>query len=331
MEHSQLENTKLVVALEHSGLRLDVYLYQMCDKLPSRSYAAKLIKNGNVLVNKKIRKSSFVLKMDDRIEIDFSFLFKFPQKPQAEDIPLDVIFEDEHILVINKPAGLVVHPGAGISSGTLVNALLGHCGSGIPSLDGQYRAGIVHRLDRDTSGVMVTAKTQAALTELSKQFAEHAHHRVYHALCYGLVKAENGRIETGHVRDPNNRLKYKAVSVGEGKRAAMTYRLLNSFVNDQFSLVECTLETGRTHQIRVQMEYLKHPIVGDSLYARIPDKILNQKLLASKIKKLAIRQMLHAVLLEITHPITKERMRFNAPYAKDFEEFFGFLEVDSRL
>ncbi len=323
MDHASVAKTNFTVPQEFDGARLDVFIFQMCDLLPSRSYSAKLIKNGLVLVNKKVRKPSWPIKVNDTIEVNLEFLNQKNEIPQAEDIPLQILFEDEHILVINKPSGLVVHPGAGISSGTLVNALLSHCGTGIPSLDGKARAGIVHRLDRDTAGVMVTAKTQYALTALSKQFADHSHTRIYHAICYGEFKKSQDSIETGHIRDPGNRLKYKSAPLGEGKRAALSYRVLKTLSDNIFSLVECTLETGRTHQIRVQMKHINHEVVGDALYSRISDKCLNNKPLAGKVRKTLTRQMLHASVLEITHPVTQERMRFTAPYPQDFEDFLN--------
>jgi len=320
MNQDLVENINFIVSSVDESCRLDVFIFQMCEQLSSRSYSAKLIKKGLVLVNKKIKKPSYPLKISDNIQIDLSFLRSSEVSLQAEEIPLDILFEDEHILVVNKPYGLVVHPGAGVSKGTLVNALLAHCGS-IPSLGDGLRAGIVHRLDRDTSGVMVTAKTQQALSFLSKQFSEHKHFRMYHTVCYGEFEKKQDRIETGHIRDPHNRLKYKSVLLGEGKRAALSYKVLNTLFSHTLSLVECILETGRTHQIRVQMEGLKHPIVGDSLYAQIPGRFQNNKPLISLIKKRVERQLLHACVLEITHPYTKERMSFSAPYPKDFEDF----------
>lgn len=327
MHQNTIENTNFTVADEWQDTRLDVFIFQICEHLPSRSYAAKLIQNGAIHVNGKLRKPSFILKAADVVSLNLSFLNKATIHPKAESIHLDIIYEDEHILVLNKPAGLVVHPGAGISSGTLANALLAHCGSLIPSLGHPERAGIVHRLDRDTSGVMVTAKTQLALTFLSKQFAEHTHTRIYHAICYGSFADKEGNVVTGYGRDPRHRLKYKTFPLETGKRAALKYKVLNEFcANSLFSLVECTLQTGRTHQIRVQMSALKHPIVGDVLYSHVPSQIQNNLKLFELVKQNAKRQLLHAVVLEITHPKTNERMKFTAPYPNDFEKFLELIK-----
>lgn len=315
------ENTNFIVSQEWNDARLDVFIFQICDFLPSRTYAAKLIQKGSVFVNGKIRKPSFQLKSHDSVQLNLSFLQATHAQPKAESIGLDIIYEDEDILVLNKPAGLVVHPGAGISNGTLVNALLAHCGGVIPSLGEPERAGIVHRLDRDTSGVMITAKTHLALSVLSQQFAIHAHTRVYHAICYGVFEQKEGRIETGYGRDPHNRLKYKTFPLGEGKKAILSYKVLKEFGHDSFSLVECTLETGRTHQIRVQMSALKHPIVGDVLYSQVPGKIQNNKVLFDSIRQYAKRQLLHATQLKIKHPKTNEVLDFRSGYPKDMEEF----------
>jgi 23S rRNA pseudouridine1911/1915/1917 synthase len=314
-------NINFVVLEEWDQTRLDVFVFNVCDHLPSRTYAAKLIQKGAVRVNGKLRKASFLLRQDDIVDVDPSFLQDQHTQPKAEVIELDIIYEDDEILVLNKPAGLVVHPGAGVSSGTLVNALLAHCGGMIPSLGEPERAGIVHRLDRDTSGVMVTAKTQFALSVLSQQFATHEHTRVYHAICYGKFERKEGRIETGYGRDPRNRLKYKTFPIGEGKRAVLNYKVLKEFCDCAFSLVECTLETGRTHQIRVQMASLKHPVVGDVLYSYIPASIQNNKTLFDFVKNHAKRQFLHATMLKIVHPKTKDVLEFRSGYPDDMDDF----------
>lgn len=321
MHKSPNENINFVVSQEWDQTRLDVFVFQVCDSLPSRTYAAKLIQKGSVLVNGKLRKASFHLKQNDHVEIDVSFLQEQHSPPKAESIDLNIVYEDDDILILNKPAGLVVHPGAGVANGTLVNALLAHCGGVIPSLGEPERAGIVHRLDRDTSGVMVAAKTQLALSVLSQQFATHQHVRIYHAICYGVFEQKEGRVETGYGRDPRNRLKYKVFPVDEGKKAILNYKVLKEFCENKFSLVECTLETGRTHQIRVQMAALKHPVVGDILYSQIPQNFQNNKRVFDIVKQYAKRQLLHATTLKIIHPKTKEMMAFVSEYPTDFQEF----------
>ena len=229
-----------IVNVDFVNERLDLFLAKMCDEIPSRSFASKIIENGFVLVEGKQRKSSYKLKENDRVEIDLSFFESTIESTVGENIPLDILFEDEDILVVNKQSGLVVHPGAGVHSGTLVNAVLWHCGFTLPSLDTHIRAGIVHRLDRDTSGVLIVAKTQLALTDLSKQFALHNKKRIYHALIYGKLKEENGIIETWHGRDPKDRIKYAVQEQGKGKKAIMSYRVVEEFCEGLFSLLECT-------------------------------------------------------------------------------------------
>ncbi|WGL61302.1 RluA family pseudouridine synthase [Pigmentibacter sp. JX0631] len=312
---------------EFDNQRLDIFITRMFDMIPSRSFATKLIENKKVKIDNKFFKSSYKLKKNQIAEIDFSFLNEINKEPVGERIPLNILYEDEDLIVINKEAGMVVHPGAGVQSGTLVNAILAYTGMTLPSLGGPVRAGIVHRLDRDTSGVMVVAKSQLALTHLSQQFAEHSQTRIYHAIVYGKLPKIEGNIETWHGRDLKNRLKYSVQEEGIGKKAILKYKLLKEFGNEEFSLVSCSLYTGRTHQIRVQMAYLGNGIVGDSLYSKIPDKLKNKKELFATVTKSSPRQMLHALHLGFVHPRHGNEMKFTAPYPVDFQNLYDLLQV----
>ncbi|RDB36162.1 MAG: RluA family pseudouridine synthase [Spirobacillus cienkowskii] len=317
--------TQLIVTDEFNSERLDVFITRVFDVIPSRSYSNKLILNKKVKVDNKFQKPSFRLKTNQIVEVDLSFVFDKEISPQAEDIPLNILFEDEHVIVIDKQAGMVVHPGAGVSSGTLVNALLNRCGCALPSLGSSARAGIVHRLDRDTSGVMVAAKTQLALTNLSKQFAEHKQIRKYHAIIFGQLQPLEGKIETWHGRDTKNRIKFSVQKEGRGKIAILNYITHEILRSGLFSLVECQLHTGRTHQIRVQLSYLNHGILGDALYSKIPPYIISDKKLFSLVSKNANRQMLHAVHLGFDHPITGEALNFNSSYPVDFFNMLNLI------
>ncbi len=310
--------------------RLDVILSRLIDVIPSRSFAAKLIANKQVLVDDKYVKSSYKLKELQKISIDLSFLETVNSEPIGEKIDLDIIFEDNDLIIINKPAGMVVHPGAGVHSGTLVNAILAHCGVTLPSLGLPSRAGIVHRLDRDTSGVMVVAKSQIALTNLSKQFADHSQTRIYHTLIYGNILPVSGKIETWHGRDPKNRIKYAVQPKGKGKKAILSYNKLKTFLDEKISLVACQLYTGRTHQIRVQLSNLGHSILGDALYTNNANELNSNKELKALINKNAQRQMLHAVHLGFKHPVTNVDMSFQSPYPQDFNNLLLLLEAKGK-
>ncbi|KAB8031018.1 RluA family pseudouridine synthase [Fluviispira multicolorata] len=322
-----MNNTiEILVSEEFQNERLDVVITRIIEIIPSRSFAHKLITNKKVLVDGKSVKSSYKLKLLQKICIDISFLNDLNPEPIGEKIDLDILFEDNDLIIINKPAGMVVHPGAGVHSGTLVNAILAHCGVTLPSLGQPSRAGIVHRLDRDTSGVMVVAKSQIALTNLSKQFSDHSQIRLYHAIVYGNIIPKSGKIETWHGRDPKNRIKYSVQKEGKGKKAILNYETLKSLQSEEISLVSCQLYTGRTHQIRVQLSHLGHGILGDALYSNISNELKNDKELKALINKNALRQMLHAVYLGFKHPVTNEEMSFSSPYPQDFKNLLSLLE-----
>lgn len=228
--------------------------------------------------------------------------------PEGEDIALNIVFEDAHLIVIDKPAGLVVHPAAGNRDGTLVNALIAHCGESLRGIGGELRPGIVHRIDKDTTGLMVAAKTEKAMTSLGKQFAAHAIERVYRAIVWGVPRERSGTIDAALGRSPLNRQKIAVLRVG-GKPARTHYKVIEAF-GTTASLIECRLETGRTHQIRVHMAHIGHPLVGDPVYGR-PRTIPGLTLGIS-------RQALHAAVLGFHHPGTDKPMRFESVLPEDF-------------
>lgn len=317
------ETAELSVPFDCVGVRLDVTLARLFEFVPSRSFGQKLIDAGAVLVSGSQRRASWKLSVDETITIKLSLVRPPPSIPAPQAMPLSVVFEDDDILVINKSVGLVVHPGAGVPDGTLVNAVLAHTGCTLPSLGDPLRAGIVHRLDRDTSGIMVVAKSQLALTELSRQFAEHSHLRRYVALVFGALSPPEQTIQTWHGRDPKNRLRYASVADGQGKLARMCVRTIDVFAEGRASQVECELYTGRTHQIRVQMAHVGHGLLGDSLYGPAAVSgagvaLMKDKGLWARVRAASPRQMLHAAVLGLKHPRTGEYLTFQADPPSDF-------------
>jgi 23S rRNA pseudouridine1911/1915/1917 synthase len=290
-------NQSLSVSIGQSGHRLDVHMASMFESI-SRSQWKILIQGGHVQVNGKGCKPNYKIVENDLVE------WLIPEEgsleAQPENIPLDILFEDEAVLVLNKPAGLVVHPAVGNESGTLVNALLFH-DSIFESVE---RGGIVHRLDKDTSGVMVVAKTEQSLIELQRQFKARETEKEYLALVWGHPPL-TGRIETEIGRHPKHRQKMAILTEG-GRKAISTYEVAEQFA--ETALLEVKIETGRTHQIRVHMLHLGHSIVGDSVYGR------SRK---NKLPIAANRQMLHAARLEFTHPTAGKRLSFDAPLPND--------------
>lgn len=298
---------------EHVGLRLDAYLASQIESW-SRARLQRLIENEDVLVNGKVAKPSYKLREHDEIEVELI-------APPAdfftpENIPLEIVYEDETLAVVNKPAGLVVHPAAGTPSGTLANALAYHFQQ-LP--DRGVRPGIVHRLDRDTSGLIVVAKTEAALENLSDQFRDRTVFKSYLALVHGRV-ANSGKIDQPLARDKSNRTR---MAVVRGGRNALTlYRVRQAF--DRFTLLEVELKTGRTHQIRVHLAWLKHPVVGDETYGGGRDNTIRDPQLRARIRNLK-RHFLHAEKLGFTHPVKQEFMKFESPLPQDLTELLAVL------
>jgi 23S rRNA pseudouridine1911/1915/1917 synthase len=243
-----------------------------------------------------------------------------PAHNEAQDIALDIVFEDEHLLVVDKPAGMVVHPAAGNLDGTLVNALLHHCAGRLSGIGGVARPGIVHRIDKDTSGLLVVAKTDVAHEGLAAQFARHSIDRRYLAIAAGLPSPASGKVDAPLARSAVNRKKMAVTAAGRGKRAVTHYRIVTALRGA--ALVECRLETGRTHQVRVHMASIGHPLLGDPVYGRAGKEH------GEILKRLHFRrQALHAAELGFVHPVSKENLSFKSALPSDIQELFGALTV----
>ncbi|MBU0677031.1 MAG: RluA family pseudouridine synthase [Verrucomicrobia bacterium] len=297
------------VGSQAAGTRLDVWLSRHLSG-HSRARWQALIKDGRVRVDGEIRKPNYTLAGSETIAYEIP-----PPEPvalPAENIPLDVIFEDRDIIVINKPAGLVVHPAAGHDSGTLVNALLHHCDD-LAGIGGEYRPGIVHRLDKDTSGLIVAVKNEASLENLSAQFKARTVEKEYAAIAWGVFRRPGGSIESQVGRSPRNRKKMTA-NAPHGRRAVSHYTLVEQF--EKCALLKVRIETGRTHQIRVHLAHIGHPIVGDSQYGRARK---------TELPHSVARQMLHAATLSFDHPATGERMRLECELPQDMRRLLAAL------
>lgn len=300
--NKESERIELTVTEAWDGKRLDVVLAAALDGF-SRSFLQKLLSDGHVFLNEAVCTSKKQkAAAGDQIVVEMPPAEALDVEP--EDIPLEIVYEDDDVLVVNKPAGMVVHPAPGNAAGTLVNALMFHCGENLSSINGVIRPGIVHRIDKDTSGLLMVAKNDRAHASLSQQLSEHSITRRYRAIVYHNVKEDEGTVDQPIGRDPKNRLR-NAVTDQNSRHAVTHYRVLERF--GQFTLIEARLETGRTHQIRVHMAYLKHPLLGDVLYG------------PAKNKQGAKRQMLHAGILGFVHPSTGEYLEFEAPLPEDFE------------
>ena len=297
--------------------RLDTYLASQIQNW-SRARLQRLIENEDVVVNGRSAKASYKLRKGDEVEVE---LVASPAEIfEPQNIPLDIVHEDESLIVVNKPAGLVVHPAAGIHSGTLANALAFHF-QNLPASAGSIRPGIVHRLDRDTSGLLVVAKTEAALENLSDQFRDRTVFKSYIALVHGRVDNSSGRIDQPLARDPANRTRMAVVQSG---RSALTlYKVRKHY--HRFTLLDVELKTGRTHQIRVHLTWLHHPVVGDETYGGGRDNNIQDARLRSMVRKLG-RHFLHAERLAITHPTTGERLQFEAPLPNDLSDLLLHLD-----
>lgn len=303
-----MQEYRFQITEELEGERLDKALSLLIETL-SRSYVSKLIKEDKVFVNGKPAKSSYNLKADDEV------VFELPpsQEPDivAENIPLNVLYEDKDVIVVNKPKGMVVHPAAGHYSGTLVNALMYHCGHELSGINGVMRPGIVHRIDMDTTGSLIVCKNDKAHNIVAEQLKAHSIERRYHAICHGVIKEDEGTINKPIGRHPVERKKM-AVDERNGKVAITHYKVLERFKD--YTYVECKLETGRTHQIRVHMASIGHPLLGDEVYAG------NRK---SPFKTQG--QTLHAKILGFVHPENKEYVETDAPLPEYFERILERL------
>ena len=303
---------------DHAGWRLDRALAAAVPTL-SRERLKTLIRSGAVESSGKPLRDPATKVRGDEI---FRVLVPQPEPAHNEpqNIPLNFVFEDEHLLVVDKPAGLVVHPAAGNFDGTLVNALLHHCGGSLSGIGGVARPGIVHRIDKNTSGLLVVAKTDVAHEGLAKQFAAHSIDRRYLAIVSGVPKTSGDTVDAPLARSATNRKKIAIVRGGRGKRAVTHWKRLN--VLRDAALVECRLETGRTHQVRVHMASIGHPLLGDPVYGR------SGKTHGKLLKELQFqRQALHAAQLGFTHPVTKHRLSFASPMPSDMQELFNALGV----
>ncbi|MCR5205478.1 MAG: RluA family pseudouridine synthase [Lachnospiraceae bacterium] len=279
----------------------------------SRSFIKKLIDNGSILVNGKAVKASFIPKTGDEIVMNLPEAMVPDIEP--ENIPLDIAYEDDDVIVINKPKGMVVHPAAGNYSGTVVNALMFHCRDNLSGINGVLRPGIVHRIDKDTTGLIVVAKNDTAHRALAEQLKEHSMTRRYQAICMGSFKESEGKIEADIGRSITDRKKM-AANVRNGKPAVTHYRVLKGLETLKCSHIECVLETGRTHQIRVHMAYIGHPLLGDFVYGPFKD---GQKVLGTELHG----QCLHAGVLGFIHPTTGKYMEFEAPLPDYFKALLG--------
>ncbi len=290
------------------GVRLDAFLAEKAEV--SRSRAQKWIDEGAASVNGKKEAKNYKLKIGDGVEVLLPPNEDCEAKP--ENIPLDVRYEDEHIIVVNKPCGMVVHPAPGHSHGTLVNALLYHCGDSLSGIGGVNRPGIVHRIDRDTSGLICAAKTDQAHLSLAAQLADHTMHREYRLITVGGLKEDEGTVNAPIGRHPTDRKKMAVIKQGDKKaRHAVThYKVLERFSG--FTYAQAVLETGRTHQIRVHMAYVGHPLMGDTVYGG------GHTVFEKHNAPLLEGQMLHATALILRHPVTGETMRFESDLPENF-------------
>ncbi len=305
---SMMQNKIFSVSEEYMGVRIDKYLAEKDDDL-TRSALQKLIAEARVTVNGKPANKNYKLCSGDSICVEVPEPVEY--EAAAENIPLDIPYEDDDLLVVNKPRGMVVHPAAGNYSGTLVNALLYHCGSSLSGINGVMRPGIVHRIDKDTSGLLIVAKNDFSHRLLAEQIKEHSFTRKYQAIVCGIIKNEEGTINAPIGRHPTERKKM-AVTMKNSKEAITHYKVLNRFKG--YTHVELTLTTGRTHQIRVHMSYIGHPVAGDPVYGG---------------KKYLVKlggQCLHAYYISFVHPRTGETITLSSPLPEYFTDFIKTIE-----
>jgi 23S rRNA pseudouridine1911/1915/1917 synthase len=315
------EPINITVSESETGTRLDAFLAAHIDSW-SRARLQRLIENEDVIVNGKPVKVSYKVRAQDHIEVELTAAPTDVFTP--EDIPLEIVHEDHELIVVNKPAGLVVHPAAGIQSGTLANALAFHF-ENLAQRGGAARPGIVHRLDKDTSGLMVVAKTEMAHEDLANQFRARTVFKSYVALVHGVMKTDVGKVEEPIARDPRNRTRMAVVR--GGRTALSKFKVRSRY--QSLTLLDVEIKTGRTHQIRVHLAWLKHPVVGDEVYGGGRDNTVRDVALRNQIRKLG-RQFLHAERLAFTHPKTEERMRFDSPLPQELTELLELVQKTKR-
>ncbi len=298
------------VTAEEDGLRLDQYIAGRCMDL-SRSYIQKLIKESRVTINKNIQtKTKTAVQESDIVNVSLPDPKELEIKPQ--DIPLDILYEDNDVLVVNKPKGMVVHPAPGHYEDTLVNAVLYHCRDNLSGINGVLRPGIVHRIDKDTTGALIVCKNDKAHQKIADQLRAHTITRSYRAIVYNNFSEDEGMINAPIGRHPTNRKK-RMVTEKNSKEAITHYKVLDH-LNHKFNYIECRLETGRTHQIRVHMSHIGHPLLGDEIYGPVNSKFKNLQ-----------GQTLHAATIGFIHPTTEEYMEFSAPLPDYFEKLLKTL------
>ena len=306
IENGAAEQQRLIITEQEAGQRADVGLAAMLEL--TRSNMQKLLEEGRAVRGSKVLKSNYKLRLGD--EIDVTLPEPQPLDVQPENIPLDILYEDDYVLVVNKPKDMVVHPSAGHTSGTLVNAVMAHCGEHLSGINGVLRPGIVHRIDKDTTGALLICKDDVVHRDLAEQLKEHSIKRRYRAVVQGNLKEDEGTVNAPVGRHPTDRKKM-AINHKNGKEAVTHYKVLERF--GQATYIECRLETGRTHQIRVHMASLGHPLLGDTVYG------------SSKNPYHLQGQALHAMILGFVHPITGEYLEFEAPLPEYFSKLLEKL------
>ena len=303
-----MQEFHFLISEEYENERLDKSLSELTDDTVSRSYLQKLIKDNQVFVNQKIQKASYRLKDGDMV------MFIIPEQTQLnivpEDLGLEILYEDLDVIVVNKPKDMVVHPAAGHFSHTLVNGLMYHCKDSLSGINGVLRPGIVHRIDKDTTGSIIACKNDNAHLKIAEQLKEHSITRKYRAICFGVLKEDTGTIDAPIGRDEKDRKKM-AVNYKNGKHAVTHYKVLERF--DNYTYIECQLETGRTHQIRVHMSSIGHPLLGDEVYSSRKQPFITKG------------QVLHAYILGFIHPVSSEYIETIAPIPIYFEGILNKL------
>ena len=294
--------------VKNAGVRIDRFL---TDNIPeiTRSAVQKIIDEANVTVNGEVVPKNYKCRVGDNVDVTVPDAK--PLEAVGQNIPIDIVYEDEHLLVVNKPKGMVVHPANGNPDGTLVNALLYHCGDSLSGINGVIRPGIVHRIDKDTSGLLIVAKSDKAHIGLAQQIKDHSFSRAYEAVVYGNIKEDSGTVCQPIGRDTKDR-KRMAVTMKSSKPATTHYEVIKRY--GDFTHVRCVLETGRTHQIRVHMAYLGHPVAGDAVYG--PRKVITR----------LNGQCLHAKHIGFVHPVTNEYLEFESDLPEYFTSFLNYLE-----